>query len=130
VTGRTHAWYIAIVDRRPIIVGPIKRDEALIADPVAKAEMFCPTSGHNALRDRNTHPPPERIAAALLRGQWPDAVAAQLMPEEAEAGVKRSRAERDRGGGPDCQQRKASRTMCCAQPGGVARNEQRCEMRG
>lgn len=40
VTGRSHAWFIALVDRTPHIVGPVPRDEDLIVSLHQQAEMF------------------------------------------------------------------------------------------
>lgn len=40
VTGRSHLWFIALVDRTPHIVGPIERDEELIAEVIATAAEF------------------------------------------------------------------------------------------
>lgn len=40
VTGRTVLWFIAEVDRQPIILGPFDRDEELISDLVLEATEF------------------------------------------------------------------------------------------
>ena len=40
VTGRTVLWFIAEVDRQPIILGPFDRDEELINDLVLEATEF------------------------------------------------------------------------------------------
>ncbi|WP_193118474.1 YqaJ viral recombinase family nuclease [Brachybacterium tyrofermentans] len=40
VTGRTQLWFIAEVDRQPIILGPFDRDEQLIEDLVLEATEF------------------------------------------------------------------------------------------
>lgn len=40
VTGRSHGWFIALVDRTPHIVGPVDRDENLIAEIRSTAALF------------------------------------------------------------------------------------------
>lgn len=40
VTGRSHAWFIALVDRTPHIIGPVERDEKLIAEILATGAEF------------------------------------------------------------------------------------------
>lgn len=40
VTGRSHGWFIALVDRAPHIVGPVDRDDDLIAEIRSTAALF------------------------------------------------------------------------------------------
>lgn len=40
VTGRSHGWFIALVDRTPHIVGPVDRDDDLIAEIRSTAALF------------------------------------------------------------------------------------------
>lgn len=51
VTGRSHLWFIALIDRTPYIVGPVERDETLIAEIQATAAEFW------AHVEANTPPP-------------------------------------------------------------------------
>ncbi len=51
VTGRSHAWFIALVDRTPHIIGPVDRDEELIAELMATGTEFW------AYVESNTPPP-------------------------------------------------------------------------
>lgn len=51
VTGRSHAWYAAIVGRKVHIVGPVSRDEQLIA------EMRVTGAEHWAFVESKTPPP-------------------------------------------------------------------------
>jgi predicted phage-related endonuclease len=90
VTGRSHAWYIAIVDRRPVIVGPIERDEACIAELVAKAEMFWPyVTGKTPPPIDYASATPEEMLARFREVIHPSEIAGAEIPQQALADVAR-----------------------------------------
>lgn len=67
VTGRSHAWFIALVDRTPHIIGPVERDEKLIAEIMATGAEFW------AYVESNTPPPVDlsTVTADELNVRYP-----------------------------------------------------------
>ena len=67
VTGRSHLWFIALVDRTPYIVGPVERDETLIAEIQATAVEFW------TYVEANTPPPVDlsSVTADELSSRYP-----------------------------------------------------------
>lgn len=68
VTGRSHAWFTAFVDPSPILIGPVARDEDLIAAMVDEGETFWVRHVLGG-----TQPPvdPATVTDAELDSRWP-----------------------------------------------------------